>query len=215
MQRQVIMDILFKSKWMEKCIRRALEKPEGTISKEEISKIKYAKTGGDFSGSIIFELSTSIPPEPFVAFDGGDEWAVCLHSSTTLGEKYKLGDYIKTNHGFYIHHRNIDEWEYAYSGEASKAWNTFEKNIVKNNAYEDYTKEENLSLCSSLIATEDLALLSGLSVLRLYEMEIESVEWFNFFKELKVLELAETHIKKDADNAEAFSRLKQVTIWWD
>ena len=216
------MNNLFKSEWVEKCVRRVLGKPEGAISKEEISKIKYAKAGGDFSGSLVLELSTSIPPEPFAAFDGGDEWAVCLHSDTTLGEKYKLEDYIETNDGFSIGHFNIDEWKYAYSGEARQAWDEFEKSIVKNDISCDYTREEinaieeeNPPYEKFLLPAEDLALLNGLVVLRLYEMEIESVEWFNTFEELKVLELAETEIEKDAENAGAFYGLKQITIWCD
>lgn len=215
--------VKFKSKWVEKCVRRVLNKPEGELESEEIFKIKYAKAGGDFSGSVVLELSTELPPEPFVAADGGDEWAVCLHSETTLGEKYNLKDYIDVNsefNDFGIDHHKTEEWDYAYSEEAEEKWEKFEKSIVKNNIFKDYTKEELNNMGEEmdfmdLLPMEDLGLFSGLIVLRIYEAEVESAAWFRVFSELKVLELAEVTARVKQGGAGEFSRLKQVTFWMD
>lgn len=205
----------FKSKWVEKCVRKVLNKPEGALDSEEIFKIKYARAGGDFCGSTVLELSTELPPEPFSAFDGGDEWMVCLHSETVLGEKYKLEDYISIDGQFWVDHFKTEEWEYAFSKEAERKWEKFEKSIVKNNLFEDYTEEELNMMKEEALPIDDLSLFSGLIVLRLYESEVDSAAWFQTFQELKVLELAEVGVKAEKNSAEEFSGLKQITFWGD
>lgn len=209
--------VKFESKWVEKCVRRVLNKPEGELDSAEISKIKYARAGGDFCGSVMLELSTELPPEPFASFDGGDEWSICLHSETTLGERYHLEDYIEINNSFWIDHYKTEEWNYAFSKEAEKKWEKFEKSIVKNNIREDYTEEElnNMAEYMDLLPMEDLGLFSGLIVLRLYEAEVESAAWFRIFPELKVVELAEVGVRAEKNSVEEFSGLKQVTFWCD
>lgn len=212
--------VQFQSKWVEKCVRKVLNKPEGELDSEEIFRIKYAKAGGDFGGSIVLELSTELPPDPFADVDGGDEWRVCLHSETTLGEKYNLRDYIEINHGFWINHNKTEEWEYAFSKEAKVKWKKFKNSIVKNIIFEDCTEKELNEIGEdmdfmNLLPMEDLGLFSGLIVLRLYEAEVDSVAWFQIFSELKVLELAEVRAKEEKNNVNEFSRLKQVTFWGD
>lgn len=201
-------------------MRKTLNKPEGEIDNEELFKIKYAKAGGDFSGSIVLELSTELPPEPFADLDGGDEWRVCLYSETTLGEKYNLEDYIEMDGEFGIDHHKTEEWKYAFSKEAEAKWEKFKKSIIKNNIFEDYTEEELNEMGEDmdfmdLLPMEDLALFSGLIVLRIYEAEVDSAAWFRVFSELKVLELAEVGIKTEKNSAEEFSKLKQITFWMD
>jgi len=207
--------VKFESKWIEKCVRKVLNKPDGGLDSGEIFKIKYAKAGGDFGGSIVLELSTELPPEPFAAFDGGDEWIICLHSETTLGEKYKLEDYIRVDREFWLNYYKTERWKYALSQEAEKKWKKFERSIIKSDISEDYTEEELNAADKDFLPMEDLSLFSGLTVLRLYEAEVASTAWFRAFPELKVLELAEVGVKTKKNSAEEFSGLKQLTFWSD
>lgn len=207
--------IKFKSEWAEKCIRMVLNNPDGILTSEEISKIKYVKAGGNFGGAVILELSTSLPPEPFVAFDGGDEWIISLHSKNTLGKEYKLEDYIHINDNFYMDHFDIEEWEYALSKKARSAWTNFEKSICKNNIFEDFTEEELNEINTELLPMGDLQLLTGITVLRLYETEVDSIEYFQLFPQLKVLELAEVNIKNPENSINFISGLQQFNLWCD
>lgn len=206
----------FQSKWVENCVRKVLNKTEGTLKKEDLSKIKYAKAGGDFSGSLVIELSLITPPIPFVAFDGGDEWAVCLHSESTLGEQYQLEDLIRFEHGFWLDHFQMEEWKYAYSKEAKKAWKTFEPSIVKQNLFADYSEDEPEKIDAAYqFLIKDLAQLSFLHVLRLYEIELDNPTWFQSFPELQVLELAEVSMQEEGNGIQAIANLKEVSIWCD
>lgn len=207
--------IKFESKWVEKCVRAALNKQEGELDSEDISKIQYAKAGGDFSGAVVLELSVEKPPEPFAAFDGGDEWAISLYSETTLGEKYKLDEYVRMDGSLWLNHFEMEEWEYAFSQKAEAEWRAFEKTILKNNIYEDYTEEELNTMEWEFLPMKDLSLLSGLKVLRLYEAEVDSLSWFESFPNLKVLELAEVASREQGEDVNIFSGLQQISFWID
>lgn len=216
---RIVSDINFRSEWVEKCVRRALNKESGELSGEEISKIRYVKAGGDFCGGIVLELSTEMPPEPFCAFDGGDEWVCSLHSERTLGEQMKLEDYIcRRNGSIWLDHGNIEFWPYAASQEAGKNWAEFEKRIIKNNIFDDYTAEQLNDMGKrgeNLLPEEDLKQFSGLRVFRLFEADIDSIAYFEAFPELQVLELAEVNFQNEEGGLEPFSKLRQITFWVD
>lgn len=211
--------ITFQSKWFEHCVRRVTRKAKGMLDREDISLIKYAKAGGDFMGGIVLELSISPPPEPFAALDGGDEWAYCLHSTTTVGKTYQLEEHIvhETDGTLRMDMGRTQKWDYAFGKEASAAWSCFEQSIVKSNLCEDFTEEELKAIGDCPLPLEDLAKLSGLEVLRLYETTIESTEWFRSFPRLKVLELAEVMARQRWDETEwaVFEECRQLTFWVD
>lgn len=211
--------INFQSEWVKKCVRRALNRENGELTSDEISRIRYVRAGGDFAGGIILELSTEMPPEPFCAFDGGDEWVCSLHSEQPLGEHLNLEDYISRLNGrICLNHENIEFWPYAASREAKKNWTEFEKSIVKQAIFEDYTKEQLNAMAKegeNLLPAEDLKLFSGLRVLRLFETDLDSTAYFQAFPKLQVLELAEVNFKNEEGGLEVFSKLRQITFWVD
>lgn len=209
--------ITFQSRWVEKCIRKVLCRQEGALCMEEISAIQYAKAGGDFMGGIVLELSTGRPPEPFAAMDGGDEWAFCLHSGTTVGENYRLEEYmIHEGTGvFRMEMGRVGKWDYSRSKEAEAAWSRYERSIVKGSAFRDLTAEELEAVKGDLLPLDDLSKLSGLKVFRLYEAEIQSAEWFRSFPKLEVLELAEVRAGQSDKELAVFAGLKQLVAWTD
>lgn len=211
--------VTFQSKWVEQCVRRVTGKAEGPLDREDVSAIKYVKAGGDFMGGIVLELSVSPPPEPFAALDGGDEWSYCLHSTTTVGEIYQLENHIvhETDGTLWMDMGRIQKWDYAFGKESSEAWNRFEQSIVKSNLFEEVTAEELKTIGDCPLPLEDLAKLSGLEVLRLYETTIKSTEWFCSFPRLKVLELAEVRARQRWGETElaVFEEYRQLTFWVD
>lgn len=170
-------------------------------------------------GGIVLELSVSLPPEPFAALDGGDEWAYCLHSTTTVGEIYQLEKHIvhETDGTLRMDMSRIQKWDYAFGREASAAWNRFEQNIVKSNLFEEVTAEELETIGDCPLLLEDLAKLSGLEVLRLYETAVKSTEYFHSFPKLKVLELAEVRAGQRRGEPElaVFEECRQLMFWVD
>ena len=112
-------------------------------------------------------------------------------------------------------HFDIEEWEYALSKKARSAWTNFEKSICKNNIFEDFTEEELNEINTELLPMGDLQLLTGITVLRLYETEVDSIEYFQLFPQLKVLELAEVNIKNPENSINFVSGLQQFNLWCD
>lgn len=84
------MEIQFKSRWLERCIRDYLGIADRAITEEDISVIKYlyvSTTNGYFVG-----FGKGVLPKKFEFSDAGDEWSCCCLSDTA--KYHRIEDFI-------------------------------------------------------------------------------------------------------------------------
>lgn len=206
----------FTSEWIEKCVRQILQKPDGVLTKEDMNQIRYLRAGGDFGGELMLEMSTQMPPDPFVAHDGGDEWIYSLYGEDSVGSRYDLEKQIQWfGKEICLDHFHMECWEYAMDAKGMKEWKAFQQSVHRSYSHENYSAEQ---LCKmgreNLLPVQDICQFAGLKVLRLSEMELEDCTFFQAFQDLKVLELAEVSFG-EKKGVEEFARLKQVSFWMD
>lgn len=207
-------EMKFTQEWLEKNVRKALNKNEGTINQSDMQKIKYLKIGETFCNDFFVEMSTQEPPMPFVDTDGGDEWGcACLTGNDIARFLETEKDRYKQLYLFGFEHSKEDVW----SEEAKQKWNQYKQNIIKDEYYEkieDNDKWEKWyqETCGHL--AKDLTLFSGVEVLRINGLSFEDYEFLKQFPNLQVLEVVETSFEK-ADGMEELKKLKQLCCWLD
>lgn len=205
----------FSRKWIEKAVCKLLGK--NVVGESELEKIKYLAIGESFQNDFFIEVSCAEPPKPFVNTDGGDEWAFCLRGGDIekLTEAYKGGTNVRLS--MYGLEREDEKWEdYCYSDKAEKLWEKFTESVVKETYYEEYGDEEfddwYDGVCASLWC--DLALFTGIEVLRIQGLKIPDFMFLEKFTHLRAAEFVETEFAS-ANGIDRLSELEQLACWLD
>lgn len=205
----------FTQKWVEQAVCKLFGKDE--LGENDLAKIKYLAIGESFDNNFFIEISLEEPPKPFVNTDGGDEWACCLRGEdiAKLTEKFKGEKNVRLSmFGLY---RKDEEWQkYCYSYKAKTLWRKFTESVVRERYYEKHEDDEFDAwydgVCASL--WRDLALFTGVEVLRLQGLEIPDFTFLERFTNLRTAELVETMFVS-TDGIEILNRLEQLACWLD
>ncbi len=202
----------FTQKWIENAVRDAL----GDSSDPE--RIKYLVIGESFDNDFFIELSSEIPPNPFVNTDGGDEWVCCLRNGdiAKLVEKYRGQNDVQMS--FFGIKRDDDEnWrEYCFSDEAREKWKTFRECVSTANYYEELPDDEFEKWYDGVRENtwHDFAAFLGVEVLWIQGLVIPDFKFMDKFPNLRVAVFVET-VFATSDGIENLQKLKQLGCWLD
>lgn len=206
------MSVEFTQKWIENAVRDVL----GDSSNPE--RIKYLVIGESFDNDFFIEMSSEVPPKPFVNTDGGDEWTCCLRNGdiAKLVEKYRGQNDVQMS--FFGIKRDEDEnWrEYCFSDTAKSLWNTFRKSISTANYYEELPGDEFEKWYDGVRENtwRDFAAFSGVEVLWIQGLVIPDFKFLDNFPNLRVAVFVET-VFVASDGIENLQKLEQLGCWLD
>lgn len=218
------MGVQFENRWLEDVVRKALDWPsEEALTTEALEKIKYVKIGRSnrFKAGFEVDLSTANPPEPFADTDGGDEWVYCLRGKSIeafLNQERRSNLLNPSMFGF-----DDKEYNEAHSDAAEAAWENYKPHIVS--GY-DFLEVIALAQAEGMDATErreerlfyelyrDILHFTGVQVLRITELVMPDYKVFQEMKQLRVLELVETHFASD-EGCGCLKGLQQLACWLD
>lgn len=185
---------------------------------EDVAQIKYLVIGESFDNDFFIELSREIPPKPFVNTDGGDEWACCLRNGdiAKLVEKYR-GKTDNQMSCFGIDRPDDADWRnYCFSDEARAKWNEFRESISDALYYEELPDSEFERWYDGVRENtwRDIALFTGVEVLRIQGLVIPDFTILGNFPNLRAAEFVET-VFTSADGIENLLNLEQLSCWLD
>lgn len=205
----------FSHKWVEGAVCKLLGKD--AVDENDLAKIKYLAIGESFDNNFFVEMSLEEPPKPFVNTDGGDEWAFCLRGEdiAELIEKFK--DKTNTWLSMFGLGSEDEEWkEYCYSKKAEKLWGKFTESVVEERYYEKHSDDDfdewYDGVCASL--WRDLALFTGVEVLRVHGLQIPDLTFLEKFTNLRTAEFVETTFAS-TNGIETLNKLEQLACWLD
>lgn len=210
------MSVEFTNKWVEQAVCRLFGR--NVIEKSDLKEIKYLAIGESFQNDFFIEMSVEDPPKPFVNTDGGDEWAFCLRGEdiAELIEKFKG----KTNTWLSMFGLGSEdkEWQrYCYSNKAERLWKTFTESIIEERCYEKYDNDEEFEKWYDGVSASlrrDLALFTGVEVLRVYGLQIPDLTFLEKFTNLRTAEFVETEFAS-TNGIERLNKLEQLACWLD
>lgn len=205
----------FSQKWIEKAVCEMFGKD--SVGESDLAKIKYLAIGESFDNNFFVEMSLEEPPKPFVNTDGGDEWALCLRGEdiAKLIEKFKNKTNIRLS--MYRLWSEDEEWQkYCYSYKTKRLWERFSEGIFEERYFEVHSDDDfdewYDGVCTSL--WPDLALFTGVEVLRVQGLQIPDLTILDNFCDLRALELVETSFVS-TDGIERLNKLEQLACWLD
>lgn len=208
--------MVFSQKWVEKAVCKLFGKDMADES--DLAKIKYLAIGESFDNDFFIEMSVEEPPKPFVNTDGGDEWAFCLRGgdiAKLIEENEGETDVQLSMHGLAGEDK---EWEnYCYSGKAKKIWAKFTESVVEEHYYEKHDSDDEFEKWYDGVQASlwhDLALFTGVEVLRVQGLEIPDLTFLEKFTSLRAAEFVETAFVS-TEGIEGLNRLEQLACWLD
>lgn len=210
------MEIKFRSKWFEKCIRDYLDIWDREITDEDIRVIKYLYVTTTDGYEIGFGRGDL--PENFEFSDCGDEWEFCCLDDTS---KYKhLEDFVEIDNGdgriCLSLKRNLLEQEEGDDIE-EVAMKEFDSSVKKywaeDNDFDGLVMDE-VTYDYGILFPEDFAYLTGLEVVRLMscETEIHNLKFLTALSKLRVLEIGEVFLDT-VEGLETLIGLEKLCIW--
>lgn len=208
----------FSQKWIAEAVSKLLEKPISGITAADMAKIKYMAFGASFQNDFFIEISLEQPPKPFVNSDGGDEWAFCLRGNdiSKLVEKFKGRNNEQLS--MFGLEREDEEWqEFVYSRKTKKIWENFVKSVKTAHYYEKFDDDDKFDEWYDGVAEsayQDIALFTGLEVLRIQGLKIPDLTFLDKLSDLRVIELVETEFVSTV-GIEKLTCLEQVACWLD
>lgn len=215
------MEIKLKSKWLQECICKFLNKEDHILREEDLEKIKYIRIGT--SNGYELQLSMQTPPKIFRPSDCGDEYeCCCIHNTRRFNS---IDDFIKVN----IWEMGYDlKLKYETSTKQEDIWDVdfekismensnFEKSLVDFEPYDGlYIKEEYEEDAENetLLSTDDFKYFTQLEALRFMDccIEINKIDYLKDLKNLRILELGGVSLES-LDGIEELKNLEQLCIW--
>lgn len=217
------MEIQFKSRWMERCIRDYLGIADRAVTDEDVSVIKYlyvSTTDGYFLG-----FGKGILPERFDFQDAGDEWSCCCLSGTAkyhgIEEFIDIKDWgdckeisIKRE---LLGEEEFDCDEEELEDEDLQDMQDFESSVkiyeTEDSDFEGLVKDEK-TYDYGVLVPDDFSHFTNLEVVRLMscETEIHSLAFLKALPKLRVLEVGEVRLNT-LDGLERLAGLEKLCVW--
>lgn len=205
----------FSQKWIEKAVCKLLGKD--AVGESDLAKIKYLAIGESFDNNFFVEMSLEEPPKPFVNTDGGDEWALCLRGGdiAKLTETYKGEENVRLSM-FGLESEDKEWQKYCYSYKTKRLWERFSEGIFEERYFEKHSDDDFDEWYDGVSASLwcDLALFTGVEVLRVQGLEIPDFTFLEKFTDLRAAEFAET-LFASTNGIEILNRLEQLACWLD
>lgn len=222
------MSLDFSQKWIADIVSELFDKPASELTAGDMAKIKYLAFGESESlaNGFFVEASLQSPPDPFINTDGGDEWILCLlGDSVALNKEGNIAKLVEEYKGkenavlsmFGLENRDREWQEYAESKDARKRWREFSKSVKSGShsaLIDDDDKFERWYDEICVNAHKDIALFSGLEVLRVQGLRFPDLGFLDNLPDLRVLELVET-VFESTEGIEKLTRLEQLACWRD
>lgn len=206
----------FSQKWVEKAVCKLFGKDK--VDESDLAKIKYLAIGESFDNDFFVEMSVGEPPKPFVNTDGGDEWTFCLRGAdiAMLVEEYKGKTNVRLS--MYGFESEDEKWaDYCSSDKAEKLWERFSGSVVGEHYYEKFDSDDEFGKWYGGVRASlwrDLALFTGVEVLRVQGLEIPDLTFLEKFTSLRAAEFVET-VFASMDGIEGLNKLEQLSCWLD
>lgn len=205
-------EIHFNNNWLEKAVRDCLNIPSKALTQSDLDKITYLKIAEPYNYRCSLELSTNLPPIPFVDPKGGDEWECCCVGKENFLKSLQLSSLeIAEECGEYTFSKN-DYENCSKFLMSTKQYNELGQNVgekesskVIPNIKEWY---ENPNNCLA----EDLSLFKNATIVRIYGIGFNNLNFLNEFKNLKVLECSDSG-SPDEDTLKELTQLQQLCVW--
>lgn len=215
------MEIKLKSKWMQECLCKFLNKEDNILIEEDLKKIKYIRVGT--SNDYELQLSLQAPPEKFIPSDRGDEYECCCIYN--LKKFNSINEFIE-----------INKWSDSYSLELKEEVvenqadildeefdkilmesSKFEKSLVRFEPYEGCDIKEEYAEDAeneSLLNTDDFKYFTELEGLRFMDccIEIHKIDFLKHLNKLRILELG-TITLESINGVEELKNLEELCIW--
>lgn len=205
-------EIHFNLNWLEKSIRDCLNIPTKPLTQSDIEQIKYLKICEPYNNRFSLEISTNLPPVPFVDANGGEEWECCCVSKENILKSIKFSSMeIVDEFG----EQTYTKEQYANCSkflQLAKCYNEYGQlngdktspKVLPN--IEDWYENPNNCL------EEDLSLFNNISILRINGIAFDNLNFIKKFKNLKVLECAESGSPNE-DTLKQLPQLQQLCVW--
>lgn len=217
------MEVKFKSKWFEKCIRDYLGINDRAVTDEDLRVIKYLYVTTTDSYEIGF--GSGDLPKKFEFSDCGDEWSFCCLDDTSsydnIEEFIDIRDWgeqkeISLKRDFVEKQMQRDFEEFEEDVDET-AMQEFESSVKKYVAEEDDFKgleRDEKTYDYGILSPDDFSYLKGLEVVRFMscETEIHSLKFLNGLTKLRVLELGQVSLNT-LEGIEELIGLEKLCIW--
>ncbi|GCD12528.1 hypothetical protein [Clostridium tagluense] len=215
------MEIKLKSKWLQKCLCKFLNKKDNILKEEDLKKIKYIRIGT--SNGYELQLSLQAPPQKFIPSDCGDEYECCCIYNTKrfnfideFIESEKWEDSYSLELKDKALENQVDIWDVEFekiSMESSK----FEESLASFEPYDGcYIKEEYEEDAENetLLNTDDFKCFTELEALRFMDccIEIHKIDFLKNLDKLRILELGGVSLES-LDGLEELKNLEELCIW--
>lgn len=215
-------EIVFKSKWFEKCVRDYLQIGDGPITQEDLNCIKYieVQTTNGFS----LQFGKDSLPKVFEFNDAGDEWWCCISDTgkynnldefITIREWGEVND-LKIKKEILELESKIEEQEEYDEASMAQFMQSVKEYWAEESDFEAVEKHEEAEEDDEIemVFGEDIAYFAHLEALRLMSCEcnIHSLKFLNALPLLRVLEVGEVGLY-DLEGIEKLIGLEKLCIW--
>ncbi|EKQ56082.1 MULTISPECIES: hypothetical protein [unclassified Clostridium] len=210
------MEIKLKSKWLEDCLCKILDKKDNILKEEYLKKIKYIRIGT--SNDYELQLSLQAPPKKFIPSDCGDEYECCCIYNVTKFNS--IDEFLEINkwsdsYSLELKEEVVEEQSNIFdreseniSMESSKFEESLESFAPYEEEYEDDAENE------SLLNTDDFKYFTELEGLRFMDccIEIHKIDFLKVLNKLRILELGTVSLES-IDGVEELKNLEELCIW--
>lgn len=215
------MEIKLKSKWVEECLNKFLDKKDSILKEEDLKKVKYIRVGT--SNDYELELSLQAPPKKFIPSDRGDEYEYCciynMKKFNSIDEFIEINKW-SSSYSLELKEEVIEDQEDILDDEFEKILiesSKFEESLVRFKPYEGcHIKEVYAEDAENdgLLNTDDFKYFTELEGLRFMDccIEINKIDFLKDLNKLRILELGSVSLEC-TDGVEELMNLQQICIW--
>lgn len=230
------MEIQFKSRWMERCIRDYLGIVDRAITEEDVSVIKYLYVST--TDSFFLGFGRGVLPEKFRFSDAGDEWSCRCLSDTA--KYHRIEEFINTTDWGdcieisikreLLEEEAYDDEEAKFEDEEEPGGEELEDEDVDVHKMEEFESsvkiyetvdsdfeglvEDEKTYDYGILVPDDFAYFTNLEAVRLMscEIEIHSLAFLKSLPKLRVLEVGEVNLHT-LEGLEKLIGLEKLCVW--
>lgn len=201
--------IIFNTRWIELAVRKTLNIMDGKLTQEDLHKIKYLKIAEPYNNKYSLEISTKIPPCPFIDVNGGEEWEYCCVGKENFEKSLNIPPRnISKEFGLFNYSTNQIQLNKEYASnikmfdETGKESTELTKTSLKIVEWVENTDD----------LINDLIKFKNLDILRIQGIPFNKTNFLKEFKNLKVLEMADSG-SPNLETLKELKNLEQLCIW--
>lgn len=201
--------IVLNIRWIELAIRKILNIMDTKLTQEDLNKIKYLKIAEPYNNKYSLEISTKIPPCPFIDVNGGEEWEYCCVGKENFEKSLNIPPRnISKEFGLFNYSTNQIQLNKEYASnikmfdETGKESTELTKTSLKIVEWVENTDD----------LINDLIKFKNLDILRIQGVPFNKTNFLKEFKNLKVLEMSDSG-SPNLETLKQLTNLEQLCIW--